>query len=291
MKALPRFRIIIGVLTSIFVLSLPAFSQEETKRMPANFDVARTDVVHGTTENVTYQSKTFGTTRKATVYLPPHYYKTNNYPVLYLLPDSGDDEKRWVNEGRINIIMDNLYELQKVSPMVIVMPDGRAARDGKNATPEEKAALASLIEKDAHVDLIPFIEKNYAVQTDWQMRAIAGIGSGGANALNISLANPKQFDWTAAFSAAKNVKAPETLIPGEQRAAGFIWLSCGNDDDLLTYSKRTHEYFAEKNIPHVYYIQPGKHDFNVWKNNFYLFSQWLFRPHTIESLARIVYQE
>jgi enterochelin esterase-like enzyme len=259
--------------------------------MPASFDVARTDVVHGTIENVTYQSKTFGTTRKATVYLPPHYYKTNNYPVLYLLPDSGDDEKRWVNEGHINILMDNLYELQKVNPIVIVMPDGSAARDGANATPTENAVLAALIEKDAQVDLIPFIEKNYAVQTDWQMRAIAGIGSSGANALNISLGDPRQFAWTAAFSVAKNVKAPETLIPDGQRAAGFIWLSCGNDDDLLTYSKRTHEYFAKNNIPHVYYLQPGNQDFNVWKNNFYVFSQWLFKPYFVESLGRIAYQK
>ena len=31
-------------------------------------------------------------------------------------------------------------------------------------------------------------------------------------------------------------------------------------------------------IPHIFYIEPGGHDFKVWKNDLYVFSQLLFKP-------------
>jgi enterochelin esterase-like enzyme len=31
------------------------------------------------------------------------------------------------------------------------------------------------------------------------------------------------------------------------------------------------------NVPHIYYVEPGYHDFKVWKNDLYMFSQLLFK--------------
>lgn len=31
-------------------------------------------------------------------------------------------------------------------------------------------------------------------------------------------------------------------------------------------------------MPHIYYIEPGVHDFKVWKNGLYMFSQLIFKP-------------
>ena len=44
------------------------------------------------------------------------------------------------------------------------------------------------------------------------------------------------------------------------------------------FSQRTHEYLKANDVQHIYYIQPGVHDFNVWKNSLYMFSQLLFKP-------------
>ena len=50
---------------------------------PEGFDKERAGIARGTIEETTYDSKTVGTTRKITVYLPPQYDKSKKYPVLY----------------------------------------------------------------------------------------------------------------------------------------------------------------------------------------------------------------
>jgi enterochelin esterase-like enzyme len=99
--------------------------------------------------------------------------------------------------------------------------------------------------------------------------------------LNFGLGNLSTFAWIGAFSAAPNTKTPEELIPDAElvkKNLKLLWISCGASDRLITFSKRTHDYLAEKNIPHIYYIQPGVHDFKVWKNGLYMFSQLIFKP-------------
>jgi enterochelin esterase-like enzyme len=34
----------------------------------------------------------------------------------------------------------------------------------------------------------------------------------------------------------------------------------------------------QHNVPHIFYIEPGIHDFKVWKNSLYMFSQLIFKP-------------
>ena len=57
----------------------------------------------------------------------------------------------------------------------------------------------------------------------------------------------------------------------------LLWLSCGDKDGLFFIGQRTHKYLAEHNVPHIRQVQPGEHDFNVWKQDLYHFSQLIFR--------------
>src|SRR5690606_21682159 len=41
-----------------------------------------------------------------------------------------------------------------------------------------------------------------------------------------------------------------------------------------------------KEVPHIYYLEPGGHDFKVWKNGLYMFSQFLFKPVDRSSFAK-----
>jgi hypothetical protein len=54
----------------------------------------------------------------------------------------------------------------------------------------------------------------------------------------------------------------------------LLFISCGDKDNLISVSKRTHDYLYENQVPHIYYIEPGVHDFKVWKNGLYMFSQF-----------------
>ena len=148
---------------------------------PDGFDREQAGISKGTIEEVEYKSTTVGTTRKATIYLPPKYDKSKKYPVLYLLHGIGGDHKEWM-QGVPNIIMDNLYAQQKAVPMIIVMPNGRALPNDKpegNIYGQEMVQGFERFERDLIDDLIPFIEGKYSTYTDQAHRAVAGLSMGG----------------------------------------------------------------------------------------------------------------
>ncbi|HVN47448.1 MAG TPA: alpha/beta hydrolase-fold protein [Bacteroidota bacterium] len=273
---------------TIFIFLLLLFclelsSQPLIKQAPVGFDSLRADVPHGNIDSITYQSTTVGTVRKATIYTPPGYSKEKKYSVLYLLHGIGGDEKEWLTGGTPQRILDNLYAEQKVEPMIVVMPNGRAMKDDRatgNIMESAKVQAFATFEKDLLNDLIPSIEKTFPVYTDREHRAIAGLSMGGGQSLNFGLGNLDTFAWIGGFSSAPNTKTPELLVPNPQEAKSkikLLWISCGDDDGLITFSQRTHEYLQAHDVPHIYYIQPGVHDFKVWKNSLYMFSQFLFK--------------
>ncbi|HSF55925.1 MAG TPA: alpha/beta hydrolase-fold protein, partial [Algoriphagus sp.] len=169
-------------------------------------------------------------------------------------------------------------------PMIVVLPNGRAMKDDRavgNMFDPEKVEAFSTFEKDLIQDLIPFIEKTFPVHTNRENRALAGLSMGGGQSLNFGLGNLDLFAWVGGFSSAPNTKMPEELVPDPElpkEKLKLLWISCGDEDRLLNISQRTHDYLKEKKVPHIYYVEPGGHDFKVWKNDLYLFSQLLFKP-------------
>lgn len=272
--------------------NLVVFAQKIEKEGPKGFDQLRAGITAGKLDSIKYQSKTVGSIRKALVYRPPGFSSNKKYPVLYLLHGIGGDEKEWLNGGLPQIILDNLFAEGKIKPMIVVMPNGRAIKDdrakGNIMAPEKVQGFANF-EKDLLTDLIPFIEKTYPTLTDSENRAIAGLSMGGGQSLNFGLGNLDKFAWVGGFSSAPNTKLPEILVPNPEEAKKklkLLWISCGDKDGLITFSKRTHEYLLQNNVTHIYYIEPGGHDFKVWKNGLYMFSQFLFKPVDVSSLRQ-----
>jgi enterochelin esterase-like enzyme len=90
------------------------------------------DVPHGRVEQVLFPSKSTGSTKRAWVYTPPDYDKdqSRRYPVLYLQHGWGEDETAWWNQGRANLIMDNLIAENKTNPFLIVITYGMTNEGG-----------------------------------------------------------------------------------------------------------------------------------------------------------------
>jgi len=282
----------ISFLTSLTLVALVSNAQEILKEMPKGYDVVRAGISTGKIDSVKYQSKTVGTTRKALIYTPPGFNKKKKYPVLYLLHGIGGDEKEWLKGGSPQLILDNLYAEKKIESMIVVMPNGRAMKDdaatGNIMAPDKVAAFATF-EQDLLKDLIPYVEGKYPVLKDREHRAIAGLSMGGGQSLNFGLGNLDQFAWVGGFSSAPNTKIPTELMPDPEDAKKklkLLFISCGDNDRLITFSKRTHDYMFEHQVPHIYYIEPGVHDFKVWKNGLYMFSQFLFKPVDNASLSK-----
>ncbi|WP_223598826.1 esterase family protein [Chryseobacterium sp. GVT01B] len=284
--------IALGFMLSGVFISAQAFE----KKAPQDFDVEKKEIPHGKIDTIQYSSSTVGTTRKALVYTPPGFKKSNKYPVLYLLHGIGGDEKEWLKNGTPQIILDNLYAKGKLIPMIVVLPNGRAMKDDRatgDIMAKDKVEAFAIFEKDLLNDLIPFVEKKYPAKKDRNDRAIAGLSMGGGQTLNFGLGNIDKFAWVGAFSAAPNTKEPQKLLPDPSKAKELklLWISCGDQDRLIPFSKRTSDYLTENKVPHIFYVEPGGHDFKVWKNDLYLFSQLLFKPIKQEDINLILKSE
>lgn len=274
---------------SIFMFVEFGLCAQGNLHAPEGFDVSKTGIPQGRIDTVSYPSKTVGVNRKALIYTPPGYSKKAKYPVLYLLHGIGGDEKEWLKGGHPQVILDNLYGDKKIEPMIVVMPNGRAMKDDRatgNIFDSVKVQAFTTFEKDLLNDLIPFIEKKYPVYKDREHRAVAGLSMGGGQSLNFGLGNLDRFAWVGGFSSAPNTKTPEVLVPDPNKAKAqlkLLWISCGVDDGLMSFSQRTHEYLDKHDVPHIFYVEPGAHDFNVWKNDLWMFSQLLFKPVDVAS--------
>jgi len=260
-----------------------ALAQEANSIAPDGFDRLSADKPRGEVKQVSYPSKTVGKDRVANIYFPPEYSDSETYPVLYLLHGIGGDEREWLDQGNPNIIMDNLYASNQANPMIIVMPNGRAMEDdraGENIFEPERVNAFATFEKDLLEDLIPYIESNYNVYGDRDHRAIAGLSMGGGQSLNFGLNNIDKFAWVGAFSPAPNTKEGEDLVPDPEKAREdlrLLFLSCGDQDQLMNFTTRTHDYLNKHNIEHVYRIIPDHHhNFEYWKNELYYFAQLVF---------------
>lgn len=251
---------------------------------PEGFDKIRENIARGKIETVEYDSKTVGNKRKMLVYTPPGYSTDAKYPVLYLLHGLGGDETEWSKNATPDVILDNLYADKKLVPMLVVMPNGRAKPNdravGNIFAPEHVRAFENF-ENDLLKDVIPFVESRYSIKTGRENRALAGLSMGGGQSLNFGLAHLDTFAWVGGFSSAPNTKAPGQLVPDPNEAKKqlkLLWVSCGDKDGLININQGFHAYLKEKNVPHIWHVDSGGHDWLVWKNDLYLFSQRIFRP-------------
>ncbi len=101
------------------------------------------DIPHGRVQQVLFPSKLTNSViaRPAYVYTPPDYDQnpTKRYPVLYLQHGWGENEYAWWNQGRANLIMDNLIAAGKSKPFLIVITYG-LTNEGPGPGPDELAA-------------------------------------------------------------------------------------------------------------------------------------------------------
>jgi predicted peptidase len=248
---------------------------------PKGFDTRRDTIERGKVDTVEYESKSVGAKRRAVVYTPPGYSKDVKYPVLYLLHGIGDDESGWTKKGAADVILDNLFADKKLTPMIVVMPNGRASKDVTISTPWDKQFPAfEAFEADLLTDLIPYIERTYSVKADREARALAGLSMGGGQSLNFGLKHLDTFAWVGGFSSAPNTKPAGELIKDPTEAGKklrLLWVSCGDRDGLMKVSRAFHDTLEEKKVPHVWQVDTGGHDWGVWKVDLFQLAPRLFR--------------
>jgi len=259
------------------------------------FDCKQDGVVYGKLTEVEYFSKTTDATRKCFVYTPPNYNPDTTYPVMYLLHGIGGTHTEWLG-GMPNEILSNLIASEEARPMIVVIPNVRAAKDDSMPaeifTPTHTAAFDNFI-NDLRDDLMPFINANYNVFGKREACAIAGLSMGGRESIFIGLSMPETFGYIGAFSPAPGLLSSihdndhmqhsgmlttnKMTLPEEYKDKTFILICNGNDEamfnDLASYYTKA---LQNNGLAPVYYTVDGGHDFRVWKNGLYHFAKRIF---------------
>lgn len=235
--------------------------------VPAFYDLK--PVPHGTVEIRYYPSKTTATTRRAFVYTPPNYDRSNaRYPVLYLLHGADGDETAWTQFGRANLILDNLIAEKKAAPMIVVMPFAYAYPWHAGVTGEKQRAD---FEKDLLTDLIPFVQSQYRAATDRESRALAGLSMGGSLTLAIGPRHLGTFSRIAVFSSGGGQNPEKTMADVAANAKQInsqlrlFWMGMGTEDTGLASANRTSAFLKSAGITHTYKTTPGAHTWIVWR--------------------------
>jgi enterochelin esterase-like enzyme len=242
------------------VLEVPAAS-------PTFYDVKA--VPHGIVSMRYYPSKATGGTRRAFIYTPPNYERTNGrLPVLYLLHGADGDETVWTQFGRANLILDNLIAEKKVAPMMVVMPFAYAYPWHAGIAGDKQRAD---FEKDLTEDLIPFVQANYRVSTDREHRALAGLSMGGGLTLAIGPRHLDLFSRLAVFSSGAGQNPEQSLAAIGKNAKAIndkvklFWIGVGTEDGAMAGAKRASDYLNSVGVKHIYKTTPGAHTWIVWR--------------------------
>jgi enterochelin esterase-like enzyme len=264
----------------------------------AEFEALK-DVPHGEVRTAWYHSGTLDAMRSLHVYTPPGYEgASDQYPVLYLLHGSGDEDSGWSTIGRAGFILDNLIAEKKAVPMIVVMPNGSLPRSanvprfepGSTPTPEARAAMEAAQQRftdELLKEVVPYAEKHYRVQSGPGSRAIAGLSMGGGQTWRVVTTHPDQFAYVGLWSAAlfgRNAqdaeKRYESFLKDADRINKTVKLfsiSVGAKDNLVNGSKQLAEMLEKHGIKHELHISGGGHSWNNWRHYLNEIAPRLFR--------------
>ena len=255
---------------------------------PAHY--AERPVPHGVVHLHRYESKSLGVTRPLSVYTPPGYDEEQSagFPVLYLLHGGGGTEVRWLQEGRANLILDNLIAEGKAVPMVVVMPlvhpfpVTTSTSIGARRSIGERLKRLGAFDEDLVSDIIPYVEKHYRVERGSKKRALAGLSMGGGQTLHSGIKHLDTFDWLGVFSSGirQELQYEEThgsYLDAANDELELFWIACGEDDFLIEWNNMMLALLERRGVGHTYVPSKGGHTYENWRAYLHEFPQLLFR--------------
>jgi len=250
-------------------------------------------VPHGLVSENIYYSNLTKAWRRCFIYTPTSYYdnKNSRFPVLYLQHGSFEDETGWVNQGKANLILDNLIAQNKARPMIIVTDNGYAFKPAETETPA-KGQGVSIFEDVLIKEVIPMIDKRFRTLADREHRAIAGLSMGANQTMRIVMNNLDKFAYYGGFSGTSNYPNTDEIDPNLFMEGKFksgnevnkrlklLWLGLGTKEPA-PFPKSVGAFRAmldKQGIRHTYYESPKTaHEWLTWRRSLQNFAPLLFR--------------
>lgn len=198
--------------------------------------------------------------RGLAVYLPNGYNPNRKkpYKVLYLSHGmSGDkygNELRWMNEGAVANINDNLMANGAVEPFVVVTMNNQDFLFDFNK-----------VEQDQFEYIMPFIESNYNVYDTPEGRAYAGLSMGGMTANRMYFNHADEFSYFGIWSYAVTGDELTNIENYKNLNKPSVMVGAGTWDFGLEPVKDLHATLTEQGIKADYLEIPAAHDWEVWQ--------------------------
>jgi enterochelin esterase-like enzyme len=249
------------------------------------------DVFHGRVQQILFPSNSTNTSRRAFVYTPPDYDKdlTKRYPVLYLQHGWGEDETAWSNQGRANLIMDNLIAEGKIKPFLLVMTYGMTNEIRFGGLRNFKIEPFQTVLVD---ELIPYVDANFRTLSDQSNRAMAGLSMGGMETKSITLKNLDTFSHIGLFSGGTISLEDVNNTPDFKEKVKLVFVSYGSrelDGNRRGFGgdpKANADALKQAGINSVFYVSPDTaHEFLSWRRSLHQFAQLLFKENLPSSLT------
>jgi enterochelin esterase-like enzyme len=250
------------------------------------------NVPHGQIRECYYISEVKTGYNRFFVYTPPDYdnNRKKRYPVLYLQHGMGEDERGWVTQGKLNIIMDNMISEGRCKPMLIVVSNGDICamfkpKPGEDVN-EARKRFGERFTPMLLDEIIPYVEKTFRVLTDRDDRAMVGLSWGGYQTFQIVLNNLDKFSHMGGFSGAGmfNPKTDlKTVYNGVfsdpeafNKKVHAFFLGIGTEEGKRM--KALSEALNEAGIHNTYFESKGTaHEWLTWRRCLYEFAPLLFK--------------
>ena len=209
--------------------------------------------------NMEISSPVLGKKVLCSIWLPPSYDASKEYPFLYLLHGYSENNNTWLDSGMAASIAKE-YVNNGGTPLVIVMPDGMDSFYMDNWGMRYETFL--------YDDLIPTVEKAYHGNGK---RAVAGLSMGGFGTLYHALKNPGQYTTAYAMSPVTSYGSYklESLLSGleDSKAVPPIIIESGNQDELAPMQniKEFTGKLDEKGVAYTLVECDGNHEWSFWQ--------------------------
>ena len=268
-------------------------------------DVAQKSTI---TDNVFILSENFempqlNRQRKIWMYLPPNYKTSNqSFPVIYMHDGQNvfDNSSSFSGEWQVDETLNRLFKENNSSFIVVGIDNGGDKRlDEYSPWKNQKYGGG---EGDAYLEFIvktlkPFIDSNYKTLTDKSNTAIIGSSMGGLISHYAGLKYPDVFGKIGVFSPAFWFE-PEvnefSKTHGNIQDAKMYFIAGGKEGDNTAYEEINQTVkdmnsiidllkdagFSSENIQSKV-VPEGKHNEELWKNNFKEAMLWLF-PNAVK---------
>lgn len=264
-------------------------------------------VAAGQIDRVRFASAALGGERSYDVYLPAGYRRDvargQRFGVLYLLHGNPGNPELYFNAGRVGVAADTLLAHHRITPMLIVVPDGRDGtwRGDTEWADTPHGRYGSLV-----LDVVRDVDRRFPTIANRRHRVIGGYSMGAYGAVQLTLSHPRIFgafeSWSGYFrqqatysfsgaspatlraaspidelhrlakappAVARRVPAPGSASPLARRHRSRLPLAAyvyGGDVDPETAQMPAFvRALRRAGITTSSRIVPGRHDWAVWR--------------------------